>query len=204
MRSICADILTAIYLETFYNKNDSKQTALKNELEIISSEYLKFVKQTLEEDYELLKLSNIPNIKSLESRIDWFNSLSEDLIDEKGNVKSKKVIRESKSSTFKKELDNTGNFLTENQKFKHLKKNGYANFGFVFIAFKYYSQFQHFNPMSKKLIEAKPFTDTYYMALTIYYMLRTIGIILVRIKIPKNEYSDNLDRILNEINKQFA
>jgi hypothetical protein len=204
LRSLCSDILTSLYLETFYDNDDPDNTALRNELNLISSEYLKFVKQTMVEDHDFLKTLDVPDVTSIDERNEWFKSLSDDLIAEDGNILTRNQIRESTNPELKKELKSSGAFLSENQKWQHIKSRGFEKFGFAFIAFKYYSQYQHFNLMSKKYIEFKPFHDTYYMALTIDQMLKTTEIIIQRCGIDRTEYGSTIDAIYEEIKKHFA
>lgn len=62
----------------------------------------------------------------------------------------------------------------------------------IFIAFKYYSQFQHFTLMSKEFINAKPFLDTFYMHCTLDHMLITTDLILQMAESPNPNFRDEL------------
>ncbi|MEE4260150.1 MAG: hypothetical protein V2I62_10345, partial [Bacteroidales bacterium] len=203
LRSISADLLTILYLMTFYDENDKSNNALKNEFDIISSEYLHFVKKTLREDHELLTTLKI-NTPSLEEKEEWFREIASELIDENGKIISKKTIRRTTPDNQKKGLKNYGIFLTENEKFDRIKSYGFEDYGFIFIAFKYYSQFQHFTLMSKKYIEVKPFQDTYYMSLTLSYMLVVFDIALQICKSPNPNFSKEIEEINQKIIKHFA
>lgn len=203
LRAICSDALTALYLLTFYDNNDVNNVSVKNELDLISSEYLRFVKQTIEEDHQLLESLNIKSETIDEKRI-WFASLAPELINSKGEIKNRDEIRATTKPEIKNGLKHTGAFLTENEKFKRIKEKGFADYAFIFIAFKYYSQFQHFTLMSKKIIESKPFHDTYYMALTIDNMLMTTGIILQITKSPNPEFRSEINNLRDTIIKHFA
>jgi hypothetical protein len=188
---------------TFYDENDKSNNALKNEFDIISSEYLHFVKKTLREDHELLTTLKI-NTPSLEEKEEWFREIASELIDENGKIISKKTIRRTTPDNQKKGLKNYGIFLTENEKFDRIKSYGFEDYGFIFIAFKYYSQFQHFTLMSKKYIEVKPFQDTYYMSLTLSYMLVVFDIALQICKSPNPNFSKEIEEINQKIIKHFA
>lgn len=198
LRSVCSDIITALYLLTFYDKSESNNVSVKNELDLISSEYLRSLKQTIEEDHNLLTQLNIPT-QTIDEKRNWFMSLAPSLLDNKGDVKSRDQIRETTKPEIKQGLKKNGTFLTENEKFQRIKDKGFSDYGFVFVAFKYYSQFQHFSLMSKKYIECKPFQDTYYMALTIYHMLMTCDIILQVSKSPNVNFRNEIENIRNKI-----
>lgn len=204
LRSICSDSLTALYLLTFYDKSDTDNISVKNELDLISSEYLHFVKQTLEEDHQLLENWKIQPLETIDEKRNWFANLAPELIDSDGKIKKRSQIRSTTSSKIKGELKLNGSFLTENEKYQRIKENGFADYGFIFIAFKYYSQFQHFTLMSKKYIENKPFTDTYYMALTIDHMLMVTDIILQISRTPNPDFRSELNGIRAVIAKLFG
>jgi hypothetical protein len=204
LRSICSDILTALYLLTFYDKDDKDNISLKNELNLISSEYLRYVKRTMEEDHDLLLQLKIPSPQTIEEKRNWINSIAHDILDEKGNIKSRDQIRATTKPDIKKELKNNGTFLTEEEKFQRIKNKGFADYRFVFIAFKYYSQFQHFTLMSKKYYEFPPSIDTYYMALTLDHMLMVSDIILQLSKSPNPNFRTEISKIRDKIVMHFA
>ncbi len=203
LRSIAADMLTILYLMTFYDKSDTTCKAIKNELDIISSEYLYFLKKTIKEDHELLSTLNIKT-PSFEEKEKWFRKIAAELIDENGKIISKSTIRQTTPENQKEGLKNHGIFLTENEKYDRIKKYGFRDYGFIFLAFKYYSQFQHFTLMSKKFIEVKPFQDTYYMSLTLSYMLAVFDITLQICKSPNPNFSKEIENINQKIIKHFA
>lgn len=204
LRSICSDILTSLYLLSFYDKNDEDNISLKNELTLISSEYLRYVKRTMEEDHELLLQLKIPCPLTIEEKRNWINTIAPDLLDNKGNIKNRKQIRATTKPEIKEELKDNGTFLTEEEKFQRIKLKGFANYRFVFIAFKYYSQFQHFTLMSKKYNEFPPFVDTYYMALTLDHMLMVSDIILQLSKSPDPNFRIEISKIRDKIVMHFA
>jgi hypothetical protein len=204
LRCICSDALTALYLLTFYDKSETDNTSLKNELDLISSEYLHSIKQIIEEENQLLESLKINIFQTIQNKKEWFINLAPELIDTYGKIKNRDQIRATTKPEIKSELKTTGIFLTENEKFQRIKEKGFADYAFIFIAFKYYSQFQHFTLMSKKLIETKLFCDTFYMALTIDHMLMTTDIILQIAKSPNTDFSSELNGIREAINKHFS
>lgn len=204
LRSICSDCLTALYLYTFYDKNDKENIAIKNELDLISSEYLRYLKQTTEEDYELTKSLKLPMTETIEERRNWVNSLAPELLDKQGKIKGREEIRQTSAINIKEGLKKSGSFLTENEKYQRIKEKGFAQYGFIFLAFKYYSQFQHFSLMSKKIIESKPFHDTLYMAMTIDHMLITTDIIFQIAKSPNQNFKSEIRILREDIAKHFG
>ena len=204
LRAICSDILTSLYLATFYDKEDPENIALKNELDLLRSEYLKSSKQTIEEEHIFLGLFNTNQKTTLEEKNKLFNKIAAELLDENGKLKTKKQIRETTNPKIKLGLTDSGSFLTEIEKFNRIKDKGLGQFGFVFIGFKYYSQFQHFNQASKSLIENNPLRDTFFMALTLENMLMTIDIILQLAKTPNEKFQTEIIAIREKLAKHFA
>ena len=204
LRAICSDILTALYLATFYDKEDPEHIALKNELDLLRSEYLKSSKQTIEEEHIFLELFEANQKTTLEEKNKLFNKFAGELLDKNGKLKTKKQIRETTNPKLKLGLIDSGSFLTEIEKFNRIKEKGLGKFGFVFIAFKYYSQFQHFSQASKALIENNPFRDTFFMALTLDNMLMTIDIILQLSKTPNKEFQNEIKAIREILSNHFG
>jgi len=204
LRSICSDALTALYLLTFYDKNEPDNTSIKNELDLISSEYLHFVKQTMEEEHQYLEALKLKTFQTIDEKRNWFLNLAPELIDTNGKIKNRKQIRATTKPEIRSGLKEIGSFLSENEKFQRIKKYGFDDYGFIFIAYKYYSQFQHFTLMSRKFIEDKPFHDTYYMSLTISHMLMTTDIILQIAKSPNPDFRSELNNIQESIRRHFA
>lgn len=204
LRSITSDQLTALYLLTFYDKRDNSLQGLKNELDVISAEYLHYVKKTLKEDHDLLVNLGFEKPENYEKKRNWYKNLAPDLLDENGDILKKKKLRETTPAFLKDGITNQGSFLTENQKFERIKEKGFADYAFIFIAFKYYSQFQHYTLMSKKYIEHKPFHDTFYMALTLDHMLMTTDITFQIVNSPNPQFRAEIREIRERISKQIA
>jgi len=204
LRAICSDILTALYLATFYDKEDPELVGLKNELDLLHSEFLKSIKQTIEEEHIFLDFFKTNQETTLEEKKEWFNKVATELLDENGKFKTKKKIRETTNPKIKLGLTDSGSFLTEIEKFNRIKDKGYGQFGFVFIGFKYYSQFQHFSQASKSLIENNPLRDTFFMSLTLDNMLMTVDIILQIARTPKKNSQKEIKTIREKLAKHFA
>lgn len=199
LRSICSDSLTALYLLTFYSKDDKDNISIKNELDVISSEYYLAQKQIIEEDYEFLKLLGRTDGQSIEEKMRQLNAKFSHLLDESGKILNREKIRASTKPDIKEGLNPNGKFLTENEKFQRIKKKGSGKFGFLFLGFKYYSQFQHFNITSKKLIEEKPLHDTFYMAFTLDNMMMVTDLLLRMTKSPNPDFRNEIGGIQKKI-----
>ncbi len=202
LRSICSDSLTALYLITFYNEQDREHVALKNELDILSSEYALFVRKSLEANHEFLVRYGLNFDATFEEKLDWFHNEFSGLIDKDGKVLSKKSFRETTPDEVKKTLDNAGKFISEEQKYERIKKS-YGHYGYLFINFKYYSQFQHFNPMSQKMIERSPLNDTKMMIRTLDHMMN-ISLILFKIAGSANNHlTEDIRKMNTRIEKHL-
>ena len=204
LRSICSDVLTAIYLLTFYDKDDLENKSLKNELDIISTEFLRSMKKTMVEDHELLKIHNISQSLSIEEKRESFNNVAKKLLNEEGEIKSRSQLRLTTKEEIKDGLKTNGPFITEEEKYIRIKNKGFAQFGFSFTVFKYYSQFQHFNLVSKELIENKPFHDTFLMAFTIDQMLMTMDLILQVAKSSNSNFREEIKILRDNLVENFA
>ncbi|MGZ3857696.1 MAG: hypothetical protein ACXVKO_15670 [Bacteriovorax sp.] len=204
LRSICSDVLTAIYLLTFYDKDDAENISLRNELDVISAEYLRSAKKIIEEDDVLLSIHEIETPYSIEEKREWFTNVAASLLTEEGNIKSRGQIRLTTKEEIKEGLKPSGGFITEDEKFQRIKVKGLSQFGFSFTIFKYYSQFQHFSLVSRKLIENKPFYDTFLMAFTIDQMLMTIDLILQTAQSPNLNFGEEIKNLRDNLIKYFA
>lgn len=204
LRSICSDVLTAIYLLTFYDKDDPENISLKNELDIISTEYLRSVKKIIEEDHELMTLLSIEPTTSIEEKRKWYNSVSENLSNEDGKLKTKNQIRLTTNDEIKEGLKTGGLFISEDEKYQRIKDKGFTQFGFAFTIFKYYSQFQHFTLSSRDLIEHEPFHDTFFMSLTIDQMLMTIDLILQISNTQNPDFRAQIKTIRDKLSENLA
>ncbi len=204
LRSIAADQLTGLYLLTFYDEKDNTLNGLKNELKVISAEYLHFIKKTLRTDHDLLVELGFDKHENFERKKEWFTGLDPELLDSNGEILKNKKLRESTPVHLKSGMKNKGLFLTENQKYKHIKERGFSDYGFIYVAFNYYSQYQHFNLMSRKLIENNPKQDTFYMALMLEHMLRTSDMLLQLLKAPNPDFRNEINEIRQRINTCFA
>ena len=203
LRSICSDVLTTTYLLTFYDTNDPENISLKNELDVISVEYLRSVKKMLEEDHELSETLGIKTNNTIEEKRDWFKNIASELLNEDDNLKSRNQLRSTTRKEIKIGLKTNGSFISEDEKFQRIKEKGYSHFGCSFTNFKYYSQFQHFSPVSQKVIENKPFHDTFYMSQTLDQMLMTIDLILQIAKSPNQNFRTEIDIIRKKLAEKF-
>ncbi|MBN8837703.1 MAG: hypothetical protein J0I09_10615 [Sphingobacteriia bacterium] len=203
LRSICSDILTALYLLTFYDKSDTEKVALNNELNVISAEFLKSIIPTIEEEHEILEYFGVDQNISLDKKKEFFNLKAKNLFDDFGKIKTKKKIRQTTSQLLKEGLNDNGFFLTESEKYKRIKEKIGKDFGYIFIAFKYYSQFQHFNLYVGNLTNNKPFMDLFFMFNTIDNMLLTTEQIMTIVISPNLNFHHDLADIQKKLIDEF-
>lgn len=121
LRSIASDIITAYYLMCFYDIKGNPTIALKNELEILSAEYMMFLKGIKEIETEKKKNKVFDN-KLIKLHDKLFN------ID--GTVKNKKDIRKTSEGDYLEILKefNGGIFISEQQKIDTIKKRFFLTF----------------------------------------------------------------------------
>lgn len=199
LRSICADSLTALYLLTFYSKNDKEHVSIKNELDLISSEYFLAAEQITKEEHNFMNQKGKEDGQILEEKLGRLYAEFSHLIGDNGKIKTRGQIRSTTLPEIKEGLKPNGKLLTENEKFQRIKGMGMGEYGFLFLAFKYYSQFQHFNLVSKRLIEEKPFHDTFYMAWTLDCMVMVTDMLLQMTKSPNPDFREELSSIRSKI-----
>jgi hypothetical protein len=198
LRAVSADILTVLYLLTFHDNSDPNNESLKNELNLITTEYLRFLEKTIEIDHNLMENLGVES-KSLAEKMNWYRNLAPEMMNANGKIKRRNEVRSSTKNEIKEGLKEDGIFLTESEKFDRIKQKGIKGYEMVFIAFKYYSQFHHYNLMSKKLIEFRPAYDTFLMTVIIDCMLEVIAMILQETSSPNLHFANEIGIIRNKL-----
>ncbi|WP_147407382.1 hypothetical protein [Reichenbachiella sp. MSK19-1] len=151
-RGAIADCLTGVYLITFRNSDES----LKNEIDVMSREYAKFLR--FFEDEKIRYLQKFETLEAEEELKKWesnFKNSHPQLFvnkeDTEWRLKSAKSLRSTSEIKLSKELD--GN-LTEEKKAKRIKRNDKnEDYGLLYVGFKYFSQYQHYSFSNRKMIE---------------------------------------------------
>jgi len=185
-RSLASDVITSFYLISLYDEDLRPTEALKNELDILSAEYMMFLKET----------QNIELNTDDKEYDDDLKNLSITLFNEEGNLKKKKELRKTTEEYFKSKLNNSGNFISENQKYTYIKKVSKSyDLSKVFLAYKYYSQFQHFNLMSKKLIENETKIELTHLSNIIDSLVNSVDVVLIISNISVEKYRSQLKQL---------
>ncbi len=208
LRSVNADVLTVCYLNSFCMSQDENKIGLQNEIKVLYKDYVNFLKVFGKEELELIKKYHpdwIEYIKQLELSVDnHISNYSEYYSDKKGQKKiiSNFDLRKTTPDYFffdSEEKRNPSSFVTEKYKFDRLKKRNDDNLaGQAFLAFKYYSQFQHYSTATIELLYLSPqCLDFRLLEISLENVFISTNLIL---KIVCNEgYKDEIRRFLNDL-----
>lgn len=139
-RGILSDMISSLYLVTWYDTTQQDQPYLRVELDIAHMEFLKSVIQIVEaeknyKDYSEVNTNYVTEIKSA----------NPDLCDPTtGEWLTIPQMRAKTDGKFKIASEFTK--PTETNKIEHINKVGLADGHQMFVAFKYLAQYQHFTP----------------------------------------------------------
>lgn len=157
LRSQISDIFSYLSFLTFIAEEDPTELAIRNESDLLDSDFLKAILTLHEENKRLLETNGISQIVS--SNDDARNAAVKEellenykhLLNEKNEVKSTKEIRNTTDSKhFSKDPDKMKKSLS-NEKDKFERIMMYAPQGTkeqiapLYSIFKYFSQFQHYS-----------------------------------------------------------
>ncbi|MEO9850194.1 MAG: hypothetical protein ABJH72_19215 [Reichenbachiella sp.] len=151
-RGAIADCLTGVYLITFRNGSES----LKNEIDVMSRDYAKFLRFFEEEKVKYLQ--EFEEIEANEEIKKWeisFKKSQPHLFvnpdDSQWILKSPKKLRETSEIKLPKELDGP---ITEDKKSERIKQNDKTgDYGLLYVGFRYFSQYQHYSFSNREMIE---------------------------------------------------
>jgi len=208
LRSINSDILTIFYLNSFISPQDKELIGLKNEIMIFYKDYIRFIKDFGQEELNIVK--NISPewseyINKLENTINkHFESYSDFYKEENGKCKfkSNSELRETTPAFYFLDLkskNEPNNFITERYKYDRIKSISHDKFcGFAYLAFKYYSQYQHISSATIELLYLdRNQLDDKFLSLTIENVLISTNLILKNLL--KNGFSDCISRYLENL-----
>lgn len=158
LRSINTDYLTILYLQTFIEYEVETQTACINEIKVLDKDYVKFLRKISIEELEFVEKYR-PTWSSYNTRLK--NTVDNHFLDYKDyytesngefRLLTNEEIRISTKDAFFFEGKNKSNPLTEESKHERIKEKELAEYGTqAFLAFKFYSQYQHISPLFLKL-----------------------------------------------------
>ncbi len=208
LRSITTDVLTVFYLNSFISPKDKDLSGLKNEIKIFKKDYVRFIKDFSQEELELVK-KNTPQWKKyiniLENLINnHYENYSDfyKVVDNKSKLKSNSELRETTPAFFFPDLkskNEPNSFITEKYKYDRLKCVSHEKYcGFAYLAFKYYSQYQHISSATKKLLYLdRNQLDDKFLSLTIENVLISTNLILKTLL--KDGFSDCISRYIENL-----
>ena len=206
LRPINTDYLTILYLETFARQENDYLMACLNELKILDRDYVKFLRKFSSEELEFVKTNN----ESWEKYIDNLNLAVKNHFNEYDSfyTKSKdgpaiiknEFIREKTSVKFFQDPKDKAKSFSEEEKHERLKNKNLAKWGTqAFLAFKFYSQYQHVSPLFLNLRdEQQRVVSTMFFNFTIENIIIGSQIILSRLYKPNNKIKRELKAILDE------
>lgn len=204
VRSILSDFLTFCYLATFSDGMDVEEVSIQNELDLLERDFLRSMLEVIEIESKINQYNkNIPlefeDREEYEAQIrdlkDRFKHL---FINDKSDLRLKKPkeFRATSFQTFfhsKEEFATAPPFMTEKYKWERMIKRGFSKYVTVFTAFKFFSQFQHYSPMSMEL--ARKETEPY----AFFHLIMAIDAIIIvtdmQIQIIDGKGSDYLPRL---------
>lgn len=171
LRSLCSDALTALYLCTFLEPEDS--TGFTIEQNVLTREFLISFQKIHQYENDFIKYFNVEGpIKE-----DYWEKIKREFpefVTSNNSIKSKAELRGLHNEINRDYLlTDNGAFISEEAKFKrlaHVKLEGYV---FFYVLFKYYSLFQHYTPEGHDLIAQEAKNDDFYLSATIDHVYMT-------------------------------
>jgi len=209
LRSINTDYLTILYLETFAQQDTDYQIACLNELKILDRDYVRFLRKFSSIELEFVETNNqswekyINNlklaVKNHHTEYDTFYTKS------KGGpllIKNESIREKTPDQFFKAPKDKTKSF-SEEEKHERLKNYKLAKWATqAFLAFKFYSQYQHVSPLFLNLRnDQQRVVSTMFFNFTMENIIIGSQIILSRIYKPNKKIKSELKAILDECEK---
>lgn len=164
IRSVLSDFLTFCYLATFSHSKDANELSISNELALLERDFLKAMMEVGEiesriGDYNEAIRSAFENTEDFEKHVTKLKEDFKHLFKSENSqlrLKKPKEFRETslpECFDSKEEFGLAPSFMTEKYKWERMSKRGFGKYVIVFTAFKFFSQFQHYSPMSSILVE---------------------------------------------------
>lgn len=207
LRSINSDYLTIIYLLTFYSKTDRDQTSMLNELTMMDVDFLRSMERFSNEEVQFYsKIMELP--PNSDDALKMLNELHHSEFPEcyhvfEGKFKLKSIaeIRKSSNPKLFKNPQEKDKALTETNKFERIKALDQDEYGIhAFMAFKYYSQFQHPSSSTKGILDSESeLLDKILFIHSIEHMiLGTQGVMKMYFK-EENKYSNKMSLLQKKL-----
>jgi hypothetical protein len=204
LRSIVSDYLTIQYLLTFHDETDEKNTAIINEISILSKDFVKFQKDFLFEELSYLHKLQIEPWKSEEKvleRINQFHIDNPDFykkVDHGFELYKDEYYRATTADSFFPEGKKKP--INDKNKYDRLKSLNREDFGFqAYLPYKYFSQFQHPSSNMDDLVMGDPkLVDNRLILMSLDLIFVATNQIL-RITFNKNEFVPSIKVLQDEL-----
>jgi hypothetical protein len=211
IRSILSDFLAFCYLATFSHSKDPEEVSIENELDLLERDFLKSMMEVSELESKIHEYNqNIPpafeDNKAYEDHVEKVKNQFKHLFKEENTKLRFKKPSEFRETSLpdcfdsKDEFATAPSFITEKYKWERMLRRGFSKYVIVFTAFKFFSQFQHYSPMSAELIKEVSEAHAFF------HLIMAIDSILIvtdmQIQIIDGKESKYLPR-LREIEKKL-
>lgn len=211
IRSILSDFLAFCYLATFSLEKDVNEVSIQNELDLLERDFLKAMLEVSELESKINQYdNNIPpafaDNKAYETHVEKVKQQFKHLFKEENTQLRFKKPNEFRETSFpecfdsKEEFGTAPSFITEKYKWERMIRRGFSKYVIVFTAFKFFSQFQHYSPMSAEL------TKEVSEAHAFFHLIMAIDSLIIvtdmQIQIIDGKESKYLNR-LREIEKNL-
>jgi hypothetical protein len=207
LRSINTDYLTIIYLLTFYSNNDSDQISMQNEITLMDIDFLKSMEKFSKEEVEFYSkiIEAQPNLvdplTKLKNMHHKFFPECYENHNGKLKLKSTSEIRKTSNQKLFENLQEINNPLTDTSKYERLKSRKGDEYGIhAFLAFKYYSQFQHPSSSNKSLLESESeLLDKFLFLQTLEHLVLGTQAVMKFYFKKENQYSEKMTNLQKKL-----
>ena len=210
LRSITSDFLTFCYFTTFYTEDDNFET-LENEINLHDRDFLRSILEVTDAEKTIHKHEPFSdylyrNEREQLRRIDQLTRRFRYLIDsrvrgKKIKPKSTKEIRLTSNDDLfftKSERENPKIAITEKYKFDRMARFAFKKYVLAYIAFKYFSQFQHFSTQADEL------NQNANLGRNEYFLTVGIDLVLVMTTICVSVIDPDDKKTIESLNKLYV
>jgi hypothetical protein len=210
LRAVNSDFLSVLYLSTY---PDKEQIGANNELNILQKDYVKSILDFGKEELAFNEKYFSERVESIEKSKFHIEDLRNDYpelyknVDKRYVLKTNLELRKSSPDYLFPDLiekKSPNGFMSEAYKYKRLKLLGSDRYAAqAYLAFKYYSQFQHISPSSSKVLEFNnKILDNKFLLMTIENLIIGVNLILKVTKGDgsKSEIEDLINKLIKLVN----
>lgn len=206
LRSLLTDFLTAYYLFTFYDENDSDHTSFSNELKLLDRDAYCSVQEWMKVEEDLHKYNeHFASIspERIEARKTTINESFSDIFNEDGSIKTTIAVRQSSDRKFfieGEKIHEPSRTVSEKYKIERLKRMEYFKMLDGYMLYKYFSQFYHESKLFQHLIAKdtvnENFTYLRWAFIPVYHMMDNTFRLFMK---GENHFSKRLEGLKLEL-----